>query len=43
MDLKQEEVLNIAKKEPKIAEALSGKSIIKEIYVQNKLVNFVVR
>lgn len=43
MDLKQEEVLNIAKKEPKIAEALSGKSIIKEIYVQNKLVNFVAR
>ena len=38
-DLNQDEVLEVAKKAPKIAEALDGKSIIKQIYVPNKLVN----
>ncbi|NLK70289.1 MAG: leucine--tRNA ligase [Clostridiales bacterium] len=42
-DLNQDEVLEVAKKAPKIAEALDGKSIIKQIYVPNKLVNFVAR
>jgi len=39
----QEEVLAIAIKSTKISEALEGKSIIKQIYVPNKLVNFVAR
>lgn len=42
-DLNQDEVLEVSKKAPKIAEALDGKSIIKQIYVPNKLVNFVAR
>ncbi len=41
--LDQDEVLAIAIKSTKISEALDGKSIIKQIYVPNKLVNFVAR
>jgi leucyl-tRNA synthetase len=36
-------VLAQAAEEPKVAEAIAGKQIIKQIYVQNKLVNFVVK
>ncbi len=36
-------VLAQALAEPKIAEAVSGKNLVKQIYVQNKLVNFVVK
>ena len=33
----------LAMKDEKFAEATAGKSIVKQIYVQNKLVNFVVK
>ncbi len=36
-------VLEQAKADAKIAETISGKTLVKEIYVQNKLVNFVVK
>ena len=36
-------VLAQALAEPKIAEATAGKTLVKQIYVQNKLVNFVVK
>ncbi|MCR5717634.1 MAG: leucine--tRNA ligase [Oscillospiraceae bacterium] len=39
----QADVLAQAKADPKIAALLEGKQLIKEIYVQNKLVNFVVK
>ena len=43
VDSAQEDVLAQAKADPKIQEALQGKNIVKEIYVQNKLVNFVAK
>lgn len=36
-------VLDMAASEPKIAEALEGKNLLKKIYVPNKLVNFVAK
>ncbi len=36
-------VLAQAAAEPKVAEAIEGKQMLKQIYVQNKLVNFVVK
>lgn len=36
-------VLELAAAEPKIAEALAGKNVLKKIYVPNKLVNFVAK
>ena len=39
----KDEVLNIAKSDEKIASALEGKTLVKEIYVPNKIVNFVVK
>ena len=39
----QEDVLAQAAADPKIAALLEGKQIIKQIYVQNKLVNFVAK
>ncbi|MBR3630221.1 MAG: leucine--tRNA ligase [Oscillospiraceae bacterium] len=39
----QDEVLAQAAADPKIAALLEGKQIIKQIYVQNKLVNFVAK
>ena len=42
-ELSQEEVLSIAKNDPKISAALENKNIIKEIFVRGKLVNFVVK
>ncbi len=41
--ISQEEALALAKAEPKIAEEIGGKAIVKEIYVPGKLVNLVVR
>jgi leucyl-tRNA synthetase len=38
----QEEILELAKVEPAIAQQLSGKRIVKVIYVSNKLLNLVV-
>ena len=42
-DAAQEDVLAMAKSEPKVQEAISGMNIIKEIYVRGKLVNIVVK
>ena len=41
VDMAKDDVLALAKSEPKIAELLEGKEIKKEIYVPGKLVNFV--
>ena len=43
VDGAQADMLEKAKAEPKIQDALQGKQIVKEIYVQNKLVNFVAK
>ncbi len=43
VDIAKEEAFEIALKDEKVAEAVSGKQMIKQIYVQNKLVNFVVK
>ncbi len=42
-DAAQDEVLELVKKNQKIAAELDGKTIVKEIYVKDKLVNIVVR
>lgn len=42
-DAAKEDVLAQAAAAPKVAEAVAGKQIVKQIYVQNKLVNFVVK
>lgn len=42
-DATKEEILQMAKEDPKTQEYLAGKEIVKEIYVPNKLVNFVIR
>lgn len=42
-DAAQDEVLELVKKNQKIAAELDGKTIVKEIYVKGKLVNIVVR
>ena len=39
----KDDVLAQAAADPKIAEAMAGKTVVKQIYVQNKLVNFVVK
>ena len=39
----KDEVLADAKKDPKIAALLEGKTLVKEVYVPNRLVNFVVK
>ena len=43
VDASKEEVLKAAKSLPKIQDRLSGKQIIREIYVPKKLVNFVAK
>lgn len=43
IDLSDKEILEQARKEEKIITHLSGKQIIKEIYVPGKLINFVVK
>ncbi len=42
-DMEQADVVALAKKDEKIAEAVNGKTIVKEIYVKGRLVNIVVR
>ena len=42
-DLSQEEALRAARETDKVRELLSGKTIVKEIYVKGKLVNLVVK
>ncbi|MEE1017916.1 MAG: class I tRNA ligase family protein, partial [Acutalibacteraceae bacterium] len=39
----KDDVLKIAKEQPKIAEAIDGKTVVKEIYVKDKLVNIVIK
>ncbi len=39
----KDEILSLAKKDEKTAEVISGKEIVKEIFVPGKLVNFVVK
>ena len=41
--LSEEETVNLARKEPRIAELIAGKQIVKIIFVPNKLVNFVLK
>ncbi len=43
VDASQEEVLTKAKADPKISGEISGKTVVKEIYVKGKLVNIVVK
>lgn len=42
-DAEKDEVLALAAAEPKIAEAIQGKTLLKQIYVPKKLVNFVAK
>ena len=42
-DAAQDEVLQMAKAEPKVAEAVEGMNIVKEIYIKGRLVNIVVK
>ncbi|MBQ8782506.1 MAG: leucine--tRNA ligase [Clostridia bacterium] len=42
-DIEADEAIAMAKKDEKIAEAISGKTIVKELYVKGRLVNIVVR
>ncbi len=43
VDGNKDEILEAAMKDEKVSEAISGKSVIKQIYVPNKLVNFVAK
>ncbi len=43
VDCDKDAALSIAKADSKIAEAIEGKQIVKEIYVPNKIINIVVR
>ncbi len=42
-EMPEAEVLALAKAEPKTAEAIAGKQIVKELYIKGRLVNIVVR
>ncbi len=42
-DIEADEAIALAKKDEKIAEAIEGKTIVKELYVKGRLVNIVVR
>lgn len=39
----KEEALELAKKDERVASFLEGKNLVKEIYVPNKIVNFVAK
>ena len=39
----KEEALELAKKDERVASFLEGKTLVKEIYVPNKIVNFVAK
>ena len=43
LDCPKEEALEMAKAAPRIAAALEGKTVVKEIYVPNKILNIVVK
>ena len=42
-DIQKDDAIAAAKAEPKVAAEISGKNILKEIYVPGKLVNIVAR
>ncbi len=42
-DIGKEDAIALAKAEPKVQEAVAGKTVVKEVYVPGKLVNLVVR
>ena len=42
-DISQEDAIALAKAEPRVASALEGKTIVKELYVKGKLVNIVAK
>ncbi|MGN0571078.1 MAG: leucine--tRNA ligase [Candidatus Fimenecus sp.] len=42
-DISAEDAIALAKAEPRVADALSGKTIVKELYVKGKLVNIVAK
>ncbi len=42
-DLSQEEILSLAKQVPNIIKYLQGKKIVKEIYINGKIINFVIK
>ncbi len=42
-DSSEEQIVAAAKEDPKVAELLNGKEIVKTIYVKGKMVNFVVK
>ena len=43
VDTDKDEVIRLAMAEQKIADELSGKNVLKQVYVPNKLVNFVAK
>ena len=43
VDMDKDEVLALAKADEKVAEAIAGKNIVKEIVIPNKIVNIVVK
>ena len=43
VDMPKDDVLKTALDNPKVAEAVAGKTVVKQIYVPNKLVNFVAK
>ena len=42
-EISNEDAINLAKQDEKIAEAIDGKTIVKELYVKGRLVNIVVK
>ncbi len=42
-DISQEDAIAAAKADPKVAEEIAGKTVVKEIYVPGKLVNLVIK
>ena len=42
-DIEAADAIALAKQDPKIASAIEGKTIVKEIYVKGKLVNIVAK
>ena len=43
VDADKDTVLELAKKDDKVATSIEGKNLLKQIYVPNKLVNFVAK
>jgi leucyl-tRNA synthetase len=41
--ISKDDAINVAKNDPKVADAIDGKTIIKEIFVPGKIVNIVIK